>query len=128
MREYVLPPGVREVSEAGSELQVLAAGAALVVCCAAVVAAYSSSSEQSLQEQREAEVAGAARVAGGGCGISFMWRMQEQLESLAVGVQKCVRQHWQPGQWLLEQRASEVAQNEGGGLQDQPRAEAARAA
>ena len=57
-----------------------------------------------------------------------MWRLQEQLESLAVGVQKCVQQHWQPGQWLLEQRASEVAQNEGGGLQDQPRAEAARAA
>jgi hypothetical protein len=44
-----------------------------------------------------------------------MWRLQEQLESLAVGVQKCVRQHWQPGQWLLEQRASEAARNEAGG-------------
>ena len=75
-----------------------------------------------------AAVAGAARVAGGGCGISFMRRLQEQLESLAVGVQICVRQLWQPGQWLLEQRASEAARNEAGGLQDQPRAEAARAA
>ena len=65
----------------------LAAGAAQVTRCAAVVAVYSSSSEQSLQEQREAEAAGAVRVAGGGCGISFMWRLQEQLESLAVGVQ-----------------------------------------
>jgi hypothetical protein len=26
-----------------------------------------------------------------------MWRLQEQLESLAVGVQKCVRQLWQLG-------------------------------
>ena len=83
------------MSEAGSELQVLAAGAAQVTRCAAVVAAYSSSSEQSLQEQLEAELARAARVAGGGCGISFMRRLQEQLESLAVGFQKCVRQHWE---------------------------------
>ena len=103
------------VSEAGSELQVLVAGAVQVTRCAAVVAAYGSSSEQSLQEQREANLAGAARVAGGGCGIIFMWRLQEQLESLAVGVQICVRQ---PGQWLLEQRASGAARNEGGGLQD----------
>ena len=42
--------GEREVSEAGSELQVLAAGAAQVTRCAAVVAVYSSSSEQSLLE------------------------------------------------------------------------------
>ena len=90
----------------------LVAGAVQVTRCAAVVAAYGSSSEQSLQEQREADLAGAARVAGGGCGISFMWRLQEQLESLAVGVQICVRQS---GQWLLEQRASEVARNEAGG-------------
>ena len=108
-------PGVRLVSEAGSELQVLVAGAVQVTRCAAVVAAYGSSSEQSLQEQREADLAGAARVAGGGCGISFMWRLQEQLESLAVGVQICVRQS---GQWLLEQRASGAARNEGRGLQD----------
>ena len=79
--------GVREVSEAGSELQMLAAGAAQVTRCAAVVAVYSSRSEQSLQEQREAEAAGAARVAGGGCRISFMRWLQEQLESLAVGFQ-----------------------------------------
>jgi hypothetical protein len=59
--------GVREVSEAGSELQVLAAGAAQVTRGAAAVAVYSSSSEQSLQEQRVGEAARAARVAGGGC-------------------------------------------------------------
>ena len=107
--------GVREVSEAGSELQMLAAGAAQVTRCAAVVAVYSSSSEQSLQEQREAEAAGAVRVAGGGCGISVMRRLQEKLESLAVGVQKCVRQHWELSccrssvrPRLLEQRGSQA--------------------
>jgi hypothetical protein len=75
---------------------------------------------QRLQELRGSQAEAAESASCGGC--------RSSLSRLLWAFKKCVRQHWQPGQLLLEQRASEVAQNEGGGLQDQPRAEAARAA
>ena len=46
-------------------------------------------SGQSLQEQRETEAAGAARVAGGGCATSYRQGLPEQLDSLAPGGSSC---------------------------------------
>ena len=75
---------------------------------------------QRLPEQRGSQAEAVESASCGGCRSSLsrlLWAFKNACGSTGSS-----------GQLLLEQRASEAARNEGGGLQDQPRAEAARAA
>ena len=86
----------------------------------------SGGSGQWLLEQRASE---AVRNEAGGCRISLVRRLLEQLESLAVGV--ACSSTGRSGQSLQEQRETEaagVARVAGGGLRDQLQAGAAGAA